>query len=174
MISLQKGQNNRHGMISLQKKGVGGTPEFGLILLKRAGLSGDPVRVREFDAPESRRRSEKLNGHALAFGRVVAEVDDSTLLLVLGKRIGEDEQGSYLQILIEVEQSAMGVDHDRFAGVPKTAALLVLAREQHPNAHEEPRTASFAFKDGRGHDTFMVGQSFACGQSCARFACLRG
>src|SRR5260370_40793010 len=156
-----------------QKK-WGGGPEFGLILLKRAGLSGDPVRVREFDAPESRRRGEKLDGHALAFVGVVAEVDDSTLLLVLGKRIGEDEQGSYLQILIEVEQSAMGVDHDRFAGVPKTAALLVLAREQHPNAHEEPRTASFAFKDGWGHDTFMVGQSFACGQSCARFACLRG
>src|SRR5437879_8195031 len=91
MISLQKWQNNRRGMISLQKKGWGGTPEFGLILLKRAGLSGDPVRVREFDAPESRRRGEKFDGHALAFVGVVAELDDSTLLLVLGKRLVADE-----------------------------------------------------------------------------------
>src|SRR5437870_2858261 len=126
-------------------KGWGVPPEFGLILLKRAGLRGGPVR-REFDAPESRRRGEKFDAHPLAFVGVVAEVDDSTLLLLLGERIGEDEEGTYLQILIEVEQGSVGVDNDRFAGVAKAAALLVLARQQHAKAHEDPRTASFAFK----------------------------
>jgi len=128
--------------------------------------------MSKFNAPESRRRGEKFDAHPLAFVGVVAEVDDSTFLLLLGERIGEDEEGTYLQILIEVEQSAMCVDNDRFAGVPKAAALLVLARQQHAKAHEDPRTASFAFKDGRGHDIFMVGQGFPCGQSCARCACL--
>jgi hypothetical protein len=153
---------------------VGGTPEFGLILLERAGLSGGPVLVREFDAPESRRRGEKFDAHAPALVRIVAEIDHSTFLVLLRKGIGEDEEGSYLQILVEVEQSSMGIDNNRFAGVAKAAALLIPAREQHSNAHEDSRTASFAFIDGRGHDTSMVRQGLVCGQSCARFACLRG
>ena len=39
----------------------------------------------------------------------------------------------------------------------KAAALLILARELHPNAHEDSGTASFAFVDGCGHGTSMVG-----------------
>lgn len=114
--------------------------------------------MREFDAPESRRRGQEFDSHAPAFIRIVAQVDHPALLLVLGEGVGEDENGSDLQLLVEVEQGAVGVDDDRFAGVLKSPALMVLACEQHPNAHEHPGTATFAFIDGQGHDTFMVSQ----------------
>jgi hypothetical protein len=132
---------------------------MGLILRNRGRLSGGPIRAREFHAPESRRRREEFDTHALALVRIVAEVHHPAFLLVLREGIGEDEKGSDLQLLVGVKQGAMRVDHNRFAGVLKPPALLVLAREQHPNSHEHPGTAAFAFVDGEGHDTFMVGQA---------------
>lgn len=154
---------------------MGGTPEFeGLILLEHADLSGDPIGLREFDAPESRRRGEKFDAYALALVGIVAQIHNATFLLVLRERIGKYENGSQFQILVEVEQSSMSVDNDRFADMAKVAALLTLACKQHPNTHEDSRTASLAFIDGGGHGTFMVNQGLAYGQSCARFAFLRG
>ena len=97
---------------------------------------------------------------------------NATFLFILRERIGKDENGSHLQFLVEVEQSSMSVDHDRFADMAKVTALLILTCEQHPNTHEDTGTASFAFIDGGGHGTSMVNQGLARGQSCARFAFL--
>ena len=144
----------------------------GLILLEHTDLRGNPIGLREFDTPESRRRGEKFDANALALVGIVAEIHNSAFLFILRERIGKDEDGSQFQILVEVKQSSMSVDHDRFADMAKVAALLIFACEQHPNTHEDPGTASFALIDGGGHDTSMVNQGLACGQSCARFAFL--
>jgi hypothetical protein len=128
-----------------------------LILLERARLSGDPVGMREFHAPKVGRRSDKFEAHAPALVGIVAEIDHSAFLVLLREGIGEDEKRSHLQVLVEVEQSAMGVDHDSLAGVTKAAALQILARKLHAHPHEDSGTASLAFIDGWGHDTSMVG-----------------
>ena len=51
----------------------------------------------------------------------------------------------------------MGIDNDRFAGMLEPPALLILARELHPDSHEHSGAASFAFVDGCIHGTTMVG-----------------
>jgi hypothetical protein len=142
-------RGERHSRMSFRgAKEVIRSFEVGLILRNRGGLSGGPIRAREFDTPESRRRREEFDAHALPLVRIVAEVDHPALLLVLRERIGEDEKGSDLQLLVGIEQGAMRIDNDRFAGVLKSPALMVLAREQHTYAHEHPGTAAFAFVDG--------------------------
>jgi hypothetical protein len=141
----------------LRGKELGRSPDVGLILGNRAGLSGDPIGLLQFDAPEKGRRGNKFDAHALAFLGVVAEIDDSAFLLFLRSGIDEYEQRSYLQILLGVEQSAMGADHDRFAGMPKPPALLILARELHANSHELSGAAPFSFVGDLGHGSYMVG-----------------
>jgi hypothetical protein len=130
---------------------------MGLILRNRAGLSGDPIGLLQFDAPEKGSWGNKFDAHALAFLGIVAEIDDPAFLLFLSGGIDEYEQRSYLQILLGVEQSAMGADHDRFAGMPKPPALLILARELHANSHELSGAAPFSFVGDLGHGTSMVG-----------------
>jgi hypothetical protein len=109
--------------------GRGGSTEaltFRLILRNRAGLSGDPIGLLQFDAPEKGSWGNKFDAHTLALLGIVAEIDDSAFLLFLRSGIDEYDQRPYLQILLGVEQSAMGADHDRFAGMPKPPALLIL------------------------------------------------
>jgi hypothetical protein len=138
-------------------RGAGGCSTETLILLNRAGLSGDPIGLLQFDAPEKGSWGNKFDAHALAFLGIVAEIDDSAFLLFLSSGIDEYEQRSYLQILLGVEQSAMGADHDRFAGMPKPPALLILARELHANSHELSGAAPFSFVGDLGHGSYMVG-----------------
>jgi hypothetical protein len=144
----------------------------GLILLNRGGLSGNPVRVREFHAPESRRRSEEFDAHALAFVRVVAEIDDAAFLLLLAERIREDEQRSHFQLLVEIDQAPVRIDDNRFRGGPEAAAPLILAREHYPNAHEDSGAASFAFVNGGGH-SFHGQAGPGARQRRAEYACPR-
>src|ERR1700680_1694142 len=135
-----------------------------LILLKRTGLSGHPIGLVQFDAPEMGSRGDKFDAHALALLGVVAKIDHSAFLLFLRGGIGENEQRSYFQVLLGVEQSAMGIDNDRFAGMLEPPALLILARELHPHSQEHSGAASFAFVDGCIHGTTMVGYGVLCGQ----------
>jgi hypothetical protein len=130
---------------------------MGLILGNRAGLSGDPIGLLQFDAPEKGSWRNKFDAHALALLGIVAEIDDSAFLLFLSRGIDEYEQRAYLQILLGVEQSAMSADHDRFADMPKTPALMILARELHANSHEPSGTAPFSFVGDLGHGSYMVG-----------------
>ena len=55
---------------------------MGLILLEHTDLRGDPIRLREFDAPESRCRGEKFDAYALALVGIFAEIHDSAFLLI--------------------------------------------------------------------------------------------
>jgi hypothetical protein len=137
---------------------------LGLILVNGAGLGGHPIGLLQFDAPEMGSRGDKFDAHALALLGVVAEIDHSAFLLFLRGGIGEYEQRSHLQVLLGVEQSAMRIDNDRFAGMPEPSALLILARELHPNSHEHSGAASFALVDGCIHGTTMVGYGRVCGQ----------
>lgn len=97
-----------------------------LVLLKRAGLSGHPIGLLQFDAPEMGSRGDKFDAHALALLGIVAEIDHSAFLLFLRRGIGENEQRSHFRVLLGVEQSAMRIDNDRFAGMLEPPALLVL------------------------------------------------
>ncbi len=168
-----------HGLISLhvdakqlpwndilaeKQRGRGGGSTKSLVLLKRAGLSGHPIGLLQFDAPEMGSRGDKFDAHALALLGVIAKIDHSAFLLFVRGGIGENEQRPYFQVLLGVEQSAMGIDNDRFAGMLEPPALLILARELYPDSHEHSGAASFAFVDGCIHGTTMVGYRVLCGQ----------
>jgi hypothetical protein len=135
-----------------------------LILVNGAGLSGHPIGLLQLDAPEMRSRGDEFDAHALALLGIIAKIDHSAFLLFLRGGIGEYEQRSYFQVLLGVEQSAMGIDNDRFAGMLESPALLILARELYPDSHEHSGAASFAFVDGCIHGTTMVGYGYVCGQ----------
>jgi hypothetical protein len=122
-----------------------------LILVSGTLLRGNPVWVRQFDAPEPRRRAEEFDPNALAFVGIVTEVDDPALLLLLREGIGKHQQRSHIQILVEVDQASVRIDDNCLRGGAEAAALLVLPHQHHPNAREDSGTASFAFVDGRGH-----------------------
>ncbi len=132
--------------------------------MNRACLSGHPIGLLQFDAPEMGRRGNEFDAHALALLGVIAEIDHSAFLLFLRGGIGEHEQRSHFQVLLGVEQSAMGIDNNRLAGMLEPPALLILARELHPDSHEHSGAASFAFVDGCIHGTTMVGYGVLCGQ----------
>jgi hypothetical protein len=151
---------------ALKKSGrkLGRSPDMTLILVNRAGLSGHPIGLLQFDAPEMGSRGDKFDAHALALLGVVAEIDHSAFLLFLRGGTGKNEQRSYFQVLLGVEQSAMGIDNNRFAGMLEPPALLILARELYPDSHEHSGAASFAFVDGCIHGTTMVGYGLVCGQ----------
>ena len=135
-----------------------------LILLKRAALRGHPIGLLQFDAPEMGSRGDKFDAHALALLGIIAKIDHSAFLLLLRGGIGKNEQRSHFQVLLGVEQSAMGIDNNRFAGMLEPPALLILARELHPDSHEHSGAASFAFVDGCIHGTTMVGYGVISGQ----------
>ena len=62
-----------------------------LILVNGAGLSGHPIGLLQFDAPEMRSRGDKFDAHALALLGVIAEIDHSAFLLFLRSGIGEND-----------------------------------------------------------------------------------
>jgi hypothetical protein len=64
---------------------------LGLILVNGAGLSGHPIGLLQFDAPEMGSRGDKFDAHALALLGVVAEIDHSAFLLFLRGGIGEND-----------------------------------------------------------------------------------
>ena len=151
---------------ALKKSGrkLGRSPDMTLILLKRAALRGHPIGLLQFDAPEMGSRGDKFDAHALALLGIIAKIDHSAFLLLLRGGIGKNEQRSHFQVLLGVEQGAMGIDNDRFTGMLEPPALLILARELHPDSHEHSGAASFAFVDGCIHGTTMVGYARVCGQ----------
>lgn len=122
-----------------------------LVFMSGALLRGNPVGLRELDAPEPRRWAEEFDPNALALVGIVTEINDPALLFLLREGIRKDQQSSHLQILVKVNQASVRIDDDRLRGGAEAAALLILPRQHHPNAHEDSGTASFAFVDGRGH-----------------------
>ena len=120
-------------------------------------MSGDPIGLGKFNAPEARRRGKKFDADAAALVAIVAEVDDAALQLVLSEGVGKHQHRTEFEILGQIQQPAMSADDDGFGGLAEAAAALVLAGERDANAHEDAGTAAFAFVNESGHDTFMVG-----------------
>jgi hypothetical protein len=96
-----------------------------------------PILLRELDAPEMRARAEKLDADARTFLRCVAHVDDAALLLFLGGGIDEDQFRPEFEHLIQIEQAAVGVDHDRLALGAKSPAFYVLPFRMNGDARED-------------------------------------
>ncbi len=46
------------------------------------------------------------------------------------------------QRLVQVQQAAVRVDHDRFAGLAEAAIVGILSRDDHAHAHENAGTAA--------------------------------
>ena len=111
-----------------------------------AGANGSgrrgPIGRNEIDTPEMRSGREKFNANALAFLGCIAEEHDSAFLLFLREWIGENDHAVHSERLIEVHQTAVGVDDDRLAGFAETAVVGVFSRDNHAHAHEDSGTAS--------------------------------
>ncbi len=131
-----------------------------------------PIRGDEIHTPEMRRGREKFDADALAFVGGFAEKHDARFLLFLREGIGEDEDGVHGQRLVQVHQAAVGVDHDRFAGLAEPAAVGILSGHHHAHPHENPGTASNLATSVLGHDTSMLRHFARCRQRKCR-ACSR-
>jgi len=85
---------------------------------------------------------QEFEAHALAFVSGVAEKHDAAFLLFLGERIGENDHCVHAERLIEVQQAAMRIDDNRFAGLAEAAAVGILSRCDHAHPHENAGTPS--------------------------------
>jgi hypothetical protein len=112
-----------------------------------------PIGRHEVDTPEMRRGGEELDADALASFGGIAEKHDAAFLLFLGERIGENDHGVHVERLIEVDQAAVRIDDDRFAGFAEAAFIGILSRDDHAHPHEDPGTApNFVDLDCLSHD----------------------
>ena len=94
--------------------------------------------LRELDAPEMRAGAQEFNSHARALLGSVAQIDDAAFLLFLGRGIDEHDIRSELQFLIQIEQTAVGVDHDCLAFRPEFLAEHVFALRLDRNPGKDP------------------------------------
>ena len=105
-----------------------------------------------------RRGSEKLEAYALAFIVGIAEKDDTAFLLFLREWIGEHDHRVHVKRLIEVEQAAMCIDHNRLASLAEAPPVRILPGGDHAHLHEHPCTASNLIHFGLMHDASMLRQ----------------
>src|SRR5882762_5086938 len=80
---------------------------------------------------------EKLYSDARAFFGSIADIYDPAFLLFLGHRIDQRNVRAQFQRLVQVEQTAMRVDHDGLAVFTKLPPVRVLARSAHGYARED-------------------------------------
>src|ERR1700688_980378 len=95
------------------------------------GGRGGPIGGDEIDAPEMRRRGEKLEAYALAFFCRVTQKHDTAFLVFLRERVGDDEDRVQVQRLIQTEHAAVRIDHASLAGFAETAVVGVFPRDDH-------------------------------------------
>src|SRR5215470_5270926 len=79
-----------------------------------------------------------------AFVRRVAQGDNSTCLLFLGRKIGEDNIGADFNGLMQKKQTAVRIDHDRLGVLAEVLAIDVLARGANGYAHPESQAAALS------------------------------
>src|SRR5712691_538608 len=118
----------------------------------------DTIGCGEIHAPEARRGREELDADALAFFIGLAQKDDAALLLFLREGIGEDDQQAVLERLVQINQRAVGVNDNGFAGLAELAAVGFLSRGHHAKRHEHARTASRLFVVDFSHREAMLRQ----------------
>ena len=106
---------------------------------------GRPILLGKFNAPKMRGWCQELEAHTPAFVRIVAYINDAGLLLFLRERIGDGEQRVQWDGLGCIQQAAMRVDDDGFAGLPESPVHLIFPGDNHTDAHEDSRTAPVFF-----------------------------
>jgi len=62
-----------------------------------------------------RRRRKKFDAHALAFIPDVAQIDHAAFLFFLRERIGQFEHFAVVHLVLQEQQAAVRVHHERFA-----------------------------------------------------------
>ena len=103
-----------------------------------------------------RRGGKELDADALAFVGGIAEKHDAAFLLFLREGIGEDEHGVHVERLVQVDQAAVRIDDDGFAGFAEAAVVGILSRSDHAHPHEDPGTASNLVDIRLWHDKSML------------------
>lgn len=112
------------------------------------------------------RGSEKFEPYALAFIVGITEKDDPAFLLLLREWIGENDHCVHIERLIEVEQAAVRIDHNRLASFAEAPSVGILSRGDHAYLHEHPCTAPDLIDLCLMHDTSMLRQfHFAVNES---------
>ncbi len=82
-----------------------------------------PIAGSEIYTPKVWGRRKKFDSDTLAFRHGIAKIDDAAFLFLLGEGIGEDEHGVHGDRLIQVQQTAVGIDDDRLAGFAESAPV---------------------------------------------------
>lgn len=131
--------------------------------------AGGPILRNEIHAPEMGRWGKKFNADALAFVHGFAEIDHAAFLLFLGERVGERNERIHGDFLIEIDQAAVGVDHDGLARGAKLPSADVFSRGHYAHAHENPSAAPVGRSEGCAHVLPMLRQA-AAGVNNARAA----
>jgi len=130
-----------------------------------------PIVLSEFDAPEMRARAEEFDADASAFFRGVAEVDDAAFLLFFSRRIDENQFGAKLERFVQVEQTAMSVDHNRLALSAEFPPFDVLSRRVDRNARKDAGTAPLLRDLRFWHRHSYRAMEHAVSQLCFREQC---
>src|SRR2546422_372343 len=125
----------------------------------RAGSSGATQSAGEKSTPQKRGAGERISTptrwpFSLASPRKTMRHSCSSCV----KGIGEDDQQAVLERLVQIEQPAVGVNDNGFAGLAELAAVGVLSRGHHANPHEHARTASRLFVVDFSHREAMLRQ----------------
>jgi hypothetical protein len=106
-----------------------------------------------------RRGCEKFDANALAFVRSIPDENDAGFLLFLRKGVGDNDDGIHVHRLIQVQQAAVGIDDDGFAGFAEAAIVRIFSGHNHTNAHEDAGAAAGVVHVILGHGKSMLRQS---------------
>src|ERR1700728_556579 len=130
-----------------------------------------PILLREFDAPEMRAGAEKLYADTRATLGRVAEIDHAALLLFFRGGIDEHQIRAELELLVQIEQAAVRVDHDGLALGAELLAQNVLALRLHGDAREDAGAATFAAGCGLNHHPLHRAMGWDASQLCRLGKC---
>jgi len=103
-----------------------------------------------------RRGCEKFDADALAFVGRLSQKDDARFLLFLRERVGEDDHRIHDQRLVQIQEAAVCVDHDGFAGLPEAAIVGVFSGHNHTHPHKNAGTSANFVVIGLGHGKSML------------------
>jgi hypothetical protein len=103
-----------------------------------------------------RRRSEEFNADSLAFLVGIAEKHDAGFLLFLSEWIGEYQHSVQDKWLVEIHQSAVGVNHDGLASLAEPPVVGVFPGDHYTHTHEDSRAAPGHVDIPFWHSTSML------------------
>ena len=102
------------------------------------------------------RGCEKFDADALAFVGRLSQKDDARFLLFLRERVGEDDDRIHGQRLVQIQEAAVRVDYDGFAGLPEAAIVGIFSGHNYTHPHKDPRTSANFVVIGLGHGKSML------------------